>query len=362
MKTHPHGRRSLRRLLSAWLSSNTGKGPAQTLAPASKHRIRSSIDETTPAFIRGWAFDPISTGPVVIELRDQRGVVLTRGVANQPRPDVARELGTDGLQGFWVPLPEGTSAKGPIDVFACSASGETRLTVLELDDESEFPAPGSIDIGGAMIVVRREALMHVLGGETLVICGPARGGTSIVAYALLCTGYFLGEDLGKENHEDQEILKSIADASAMERIIAERNHRFQRWGFKLPDAVHHIDWLARALRNPVFLIVFRNPVATTKSILKRDPVFGGGLGFRKLATAFAHGLNDMQLGVHVLRTSAPAILLDVDAARGAPERLVRELADLFAPHAADRLIEAIAGEIGSASYKPNPGAPPRESH
>src|SRR5579859_7246453 len=111
MKTHPHGRRSLRRLLSAWLSRNTSKGPAQTLAPASKHRIRSSIDETTPAFIRGWAFDRISTGPVVIELRDQRGVVLTRGVANQPRPDVARELGTDGLQGFWVPLPEGTSAK-----------------------------------------------------------------------------------------------------------------------------------------------------------------------------------------------------------------------------------------------------------
>jgi hypothetical protein len=360
MKTNPRGRQALRPLLSAWLSRNASKGPAE--APASKPRLRSSIDETTPAFIRGWAFDPTSADPVVIELRAEGGAVLTCGMANQPRPDVGRELGTDGLQGFWIPLPEGASGRARIEVFACSTSGETRLTVLELDDESEFPAPGHIDIGEAMIVVRREALTRALGDETLVICGPARGGTSIVAYALLCTGYYLGEKLGKDNHEDQEIVNLIGDPTAMEGIIVERNRRFRRWGFKLPDAVHHVDWLARALRNPVFLVVFRNPVATTKSILKRDPIFGGGLGFRKLATAFAHGLNDMQLGLHVLRTSAPAILLDVDAARGAPERLVREFANLFAPNATDQLIKTIAREISLASYKPNPGARPNETH
>jgi hypothetical protein len=54
-----------------------------------------------------------------------------------------------------------------------------------------------------------------------------------------------------------------------------------------------------------------------------------------------------------LRTSAPSILIDIDAARGRPDRLVRELATMIAPSAGDALIESIARDIGTGSYRPS---------
>jgi hypothetical protein len=209
-----------------------------------------------------------------------------------------------------------------------------------------------IEFRDTMIIVRPDSLTDVLGNETLVIGGPSRGGTSIIAYILLNIGYYLGDNLREDYHEDRDILDAIGRPSEMEKIIAGRNQQYARWGFKVPDAVHYIDWLAGALRNPVFMVVFRNPIATTKSILKRDPNFGGSAGLRQLATALEHGLHKMELGTQALRTSAPSILIDVDAARATPEWLVRELADLFGPKTAARQLEAIAHEIGSGSYKP----------
>lgn len=136
-----------------------------------------------------------------------------------------------------------------------------------------------------MVVVRPDSLNRVLGYETLVICGPSRGGTSIISYVFLKIGYYLGEGLG-HNHEDQDILTAMGNSSEMHRIVAERNQRFKRWGFKVPDAIYYIDWLTGALRNPVFVVSFRNPVATAKTILKREPVFRGA-GLRGLASALS---------------------------------------------------------------------------
>jgi hypothetical protein len=186
-------------------------------------------------------------------------------------------------------------------VFACSSSGETRLTALEPGYGWETLATAKIEFRDTMIIVRPDSLANVLGKETLVIGGPSRGGTSIIAYVLLNIGYYLGDKLREDYHEDREILDAIGRPAEMGGIIAERNRQRARWGFKVPDAVHYIHWLAGALRNPVFLLVYRNPVATTKSILKRDPNFGGSTGLRQLATALEHGLHKMELG-----TQAPA--------------------------------------------------------
>jgi hypothetical protein len=310
--------------------------------------MQGSIDLVTLGSIGGWAFDPISKGPTTIELRTEGGELLMQTLADQPRPDVGRQLGTDGLHGFWIPLPVGPSTKGPIHVFACSSSSKILLTVLKLDDDS-----ANIEIRDTMVIARPDSLTRILTNETLVICGPGRGGTSIIAYVLLSIGYYLGDKLRDNNHEDQDIQAAMGNPSEMDRIIADRNRHFKRWGFKFPRALQHIDWLAGALRNPVFLVVFRNPVATAKTVLRRDPKFRGA-GVRGLARALEHGLRNMQLGTQVLMTKAPSILVDIDAARGAPERLVRDIVNLFAPNTSDQLIEAIARDISAAGYKPAP--------
>jgi hypothetical protein len=67
-----------------------------------------------------------------------------------------------------------------------------------------------------------------------------------------------------------------------------------------------------------------------------------------------HGLRYMLSGMRALTTHAPSILIDVDAVRGAPEQLVRELASLFAPSTPEEVIAAIARDIGVAGYKREP--------
>jgi hypothetical protein len=208
---------------------------------------------------------------------------------------------------------------------------------------------GEVDIRDTLILVRPERFYNFVGQETLVICGPTRGGTSVAAYVMLKLGYFLGDHLNQGNHEDLKILAAMNDRVLMTAIIANRNQRLNRWGFKIPEASHHAEWLAGALRNPIFLVVFRNPVAISKTILKRDPAVNSDLA--GLAWTFQHGLRSMEAGTQVLMTEAPAILFDVDAARGTPELVIRDLASLFALSASEQTIEEIAREIRVGGYK-----------
>jgi hypothetical protein len=172
----------------------------------------------------------------------------------------------------------------------------------------------------------------------------------MIAYVLLKIGYYLGKELRDSYHEDREIIRALGNAFEMERIVLERNKQLKRWGFKLPDAIHYASWLTGALRNPVFLVVFRNPVAIARTISRRDPKFGGS-GLQQLTAALEHGLHKMELGIGVIKTKAPSILVDVDAARGNSQRLVRDIANLFAPNTSDELIETIAQEINDGGYK-----------
>jgi SAM-dependent methyltransferase len=62
--------------------------------------MRGCVDHLSPAHVSGWVFDPEAGSErmqVRVTLDDK---VLVEGVADQPRPDVARALGTEGEHGF----------------------------------------------------------------------------------------------------------------------------------------------------------------------------------------------------------------------------------------------------------------------
>jgi hypothetical protein len=325
--------------------------PPPTGGSASRTEILANIEQTTSISVRGWALDPTSPDPVIIELRTAAGEVLKRAVANLPRPDVGRQHGTGGFHGFWMRLPLRRHGLGSIEVLARSRTGEIRLDVIELDELTALDVPTRIEFYDTMIAVRTDGLAEVLGNETLVICGPGRGGTSVVAYVLRRAGYYLGEELGSENHEDLDILAAIRNRSQMKTIIAGRNQQHKRWGFKIPLAVNHIHWLVDVLRNPIFLVAFRNPVAIAKSLVRRDERYADTTLY-KLGSAFEHGLHKMELGAaQVLIAEAPSILIDVDAARGNASRLVRDLTSVFVPDVSEELARAIASDIGAPGYK-----------
>jgi hypothetical protein len=137
----------------------------------------------------------------------------------------------------------------------------------------------------------------------------------------------------------------------MKTIVARRNQQHKRWGVKLPLAINHIHWLVDVLRNPIFLVAFRNPVAIAKSLVRRDEKYADATLY-KLGSAFEHGLQTMELGAaQALIAKAPSILVDVDGARGNASRLVRDLTRVFVPDVSEELARAIASDIGAPGYK-----------
>jgi hypothetical protein len=100
--------------------------------------------------------------------------------------------------------------------------------------------------------------------RTLIVTGMARSGTSMVARALVAAGVHMGEIGDEIVYEDVEIGPALeaSDTAALARIAAERDARFDVWGFKRPHLFSHAGPdVAASFRDPRFIITFRDPVA-----------------------------------------------------------------------------------------------------
>ena len=101
--------------------------------------------------------------------------------------------------------------------------------------------------------------------RTLVVLGLSRGGTSMVAGALVHMGVDMGDVLGRANYEDRALSEAIEqqDLNAVRQLIRERNDRSEVWGWKRPSSVHHLDVVVAEFRNPYYIVVLRDPVAVS---------------------------------------------------------------------------------------------------
>ena len=170
-----------------------------------------------------------------------------------------------------------------------------------------------------------------VGKETLVVCGSPRGMTSVVAFSLYELGLFLGHHLGAKNYEDQDFLQAIppkaylkqnlTNRSDFNNLICSRNEKFQRWGFKLPRASEHVESLIDALRNPVFVVCVRNPMAVARSVSNREPHFNGDL-----TKLFNIGTSYFQaIDVLLADNSVPSIFIDMDMVQRQPGVFLQEI-------------------------------------
>lgn len=95
--------------------------------------------------------------------------------------------------------------------------------------------------------------------RTLIVIGVARGGTSLIAGALSHMGVFMGK-AGEPVFEDVHLAhafeaKRYRQAS---KIITDYNEAHAIWGFKRPASIRYIKRLVKSVRNPVFLIIFKD--------------------------------------------------------------------------------------------------------
>lgn len=179
------------------------------------------------------------------------------------------------------------------------------------------------------IVIHKPAkLEKSLEKATIVICGSQRGKTSAVAYAAYNLGLFLGTRIGEKNYEDLDILKELPDPALkknfaprkLQNIIDERNEKHDVWGFKIPHASGYVKELSEMLRNPIFVIVFRNPVSVIRSICNRETT---KFDIEIMLRIAARPIEAARL---VNTTPAPAIFVDADELDRNPKIFVEELA------------------------------------
>lgn len=214
----------------------------------------------------------------------------------------------------------------------------------------------SMDHHGAVTVVFADRLSARIGKETLIVTGSPRGGTSAIAYALRRFGYFLGDRLGRQNHEDRDILEVFESASRRKRkarfarIVAERNGAHERWGFKLPKAALQLAEIAAATREPVAVIVYRNPLAVGRSIIGRGPNFPKGPEGLLKAVVLASERMAAAAG-QVLEAGLPALLIDFDQFRADPRGNLAFLVERLGLDVDGGLLDDVAGTISEPGYK-----------
>lgn len=141
--------------------------------------------------------------------------------------------------------------------------------------------------------------------RTVVVLGVERGGTSMAAGLVRAMGINMGQRAGL-NHEDPLFLTD--ETERLENRIKIRNNQEDVWGFKVPKSSLMLDFYEKHLRNPFYIVVYRNPVAIIDSWLQR----GGDnnpLGVMDRIIAYQNSIFEM-----MNRTKAPILMLNYERA------------------------------------------------
>lgn len=182
--------------------------------------------------------------------------------------------------------------------------------------------------------------------RTYVTFGLERGRTSPVAGVLRALGLYLGE-IGEGNNEDNCFHNKTLHQ--MRTTIAQRNKEYDVWGWKYPTAVNYLPALVKAIRNPFFIVVYRDAVATALSrgqwdgeFLRRSP---------RIALHEASSLANSNASF-ALATGRPCMLVSNEKVERFPHELIDELACfLGVSEPADDLRDRILAYVEPGSYK-----------
>ena len=98
--------------------------------------------------------------------------------------------------------------------------------------------------------------------STYVVLGVSRGGTSAVAGLLSEFGVHMGRTGKAPLYEDLGINRALAKGmdEFKQRALA-NNEAHSNWGFKGNAITHPFEDIAQVLRNPIFVVVFRDLAA-----------------------------------------------------------------------------------------------------
>lgn len=153
--------------------------------------------------------------------------------------------------------------------------------------------------------------------KTLVVLGSPRGGTSMLAGLLRELGFFMGDRVDRYNHEDWAFLTD--DVEQIRATIAQRNEEHPVWGWKVPDSIHYLPEIAPDLRNPHYLVVFRNPIAVASSMQRYTEDLSLQTALRRALEYF------VRIEEFLAQRKAPVLLVSYEAAVADPKGLIEAI-------------------------------------
>jgi hypothetical protein len=157
--------------------------------------------------------------------------------------------------------------------------------------------------------------------KTVVVMGGYRGGTSMVAGLLRLMGVFMGFEVGMRNNEDLDFQD--AGVARILELIADRNRLFDLWGWKNPGTIYNIEHIQHKLRNPFFIVVFRDLMAVAQNEIAKNVY-----DFEEAVWRAAD--QQMRLADFVLRSRQPVLAVSYERASKNREEFVRNLAGFLA--------------------------------
>lgn len=177
-----------------------------------------------------------------------------------------------------------------------------------------------------------------VGPRTVVCFGTARGGTSMVAGAILGLGVPMGDPIAR-NIEDPAfnmdvhggpVGKFVRDARV---TIKARNMAHEVWGWKFPFAQRYLDGLIEDLRAPHLVCVYRDPVPTA---LRTKLTAGKEASF--IASRLRAQVRNTMM---IERIGAPCLMVSYEKAAAYPDVFLAELAEFLGLPVPDHVDEIV---------------------
>ncbi|MGJ3242838.1 MAG: sulfotransferase [Opitutales bacterium] len=159
--------------------------------------------------------------------------------------------------------------------------------------------------------------------RTILIVGPGRGGTSMVAGSLYRLGLPLGLKHSAYTFEDVPLSRAFeaGDWKQVRALVEERNGRWPAWAWKRPTIMRHRRRVEQLFRGIRYVFVFRDPLAVA---LRRSIAQSGKY---PVARYLNEAVRDYERMVRYLdRTSFPVLAVSYEKALLDPPRFVDALA------------------------------------
>jgi hypothetical protein len=182
--------------------------------------------------------------------------------------------------------------------------------------------------------------------KTVVVFGHGRGGTSAISGALRVLGVAMSELAHPMKHEWSPItyVNEKFERSGTQKNLAEMDSKYQIWGWKSPRDVFSVAQFGYLLRNPHYIVVFRNPLAICESTQYHE-----GTNPEAILPDIAEVITC--IAGFVSSTAAPLALVSYEQLLAMPKPILEELSSWLGLTLYESTIKAGMEFVSEARYR-----------